>query len=51
MGAIFLQIKDRSSNIPKGESMLLVPVPTLDELSGLAQGAKKEGYRDRTDRV
>ena len=37
--------------IPKSEGMLLVPVPTLDELSGLARGAKKQGYRDRTDRV
>jgi AbrB family looped-hinge helix DNA binding protein len=37
--------------IPKGEGMLLVPVPKLEELSGLARGAKKEGYRDRTDRV
>ena len=37
--------------IPKGEGVLLVPVPKLDELSGLARGAKPEGYRDRTDRV
>ena len=37
--------------IPKGEGMLLVPVPTLGELSGLARGAKTEGYRDRTDRL
>jgi len=34
--------------IPKGEGMLLVPVPKLDELSGLARGAKTEGYRDRS---
>ncbi len=25
--------------------------PKLDELRGLARGAKAEGYRDRTDRV
>jgi AbrB family looped-hinge helix DNA binding protein len=37
--------------IPKGEGMLLVPVPKLDELRRLARGAKAEGYRDRTDRV
>jgi AbrB family looped-hinge helix DNA binding protein len=37
--------------IPKGEGMLLVPVPKLEELSGMARGAKPEGYRDRTDRV
>ena len=37
--------------IPKGESMLLVPVPRLEELSGIARGAKRTGYRDRTSRV
>ena len=37
--------------IPKGEGMLLVPVPSLHELSGLARGAKTKGYRDRVDRI
>jgi AbrB family looped-hinge helix DNA binding protein len=37
--------------IPKGEGMLLVPVPKVEELSGLACGANPDGYRDRTDRV
>lgn len=37
--------------IPKGEGVLLVPVPKRDDLSGLARGAKPKGYRDRTDRV
>jgi AbrB family looped-hinge helix DNA binding protein len=37
--------------IPKGEGMLLVPVPKLEELSGLARGAKRKGYRDRSDRI
>lgn len=37
--------------IPKGEGVLLVPVPKLDDLSGLARGAKPEDYRDRADRV
>lgn len=36
--------------IPKGEGVLLVPVPKLEDLAGLARGAKPEGYRDRTDR-
>jgi AbrB family looped-hinge helix DNA binding protein len=36
--------------ISKGDGMLLVPVPKLDELQGLARGAKRQGYRDRTDR-
>jgi hypothetical protein len=29
----------------------LVPVPTREELAGLARGAKRADYRDRTDRV
>lgn len=37
--------------IPKGEGVLLVPVPTREELTGLARGANAENYRDRTDRV
>ena len=37
--------------IPKGEGILLVPVPTLEELAGLARGAKPENYRDRTSRT
>jgi AbrB family looped-hinge helix DNA binding protein len=37
--------------IPKGEGMLLVPVPKVEELSGLARGANPDGYRDRTDRI
>jgi AbrB family looped-hinge helix DNA binding protein len=36
--------------IPKGEGALLVPVPKLEDLAGLARGAKPESYRDRTDR-
>jgi len=37
--------------IPKGTGMMLVPVPKLEELAGVARGAKPEDYRDRTDRV
>ena len=37
--------------IPKGDGILLVPVPRPEELYGLARGANPEGYRDRTDRV
>jgi len=37
--------------VPKGNGVLLVPVPRPEDLSGLARGAKREGYRDRTDRV
>jgi AbrB family looped-hinge helix DNA binding protein len=37
--------------VPKGEGMMLVPVPTLEEVFGLARGAKREDYRDRTDKA
>ncbi|MBF0093348.1 MAG: AbrB/MazE/SpoVT family DNA-binding domain-containing protein [Alphaproteobacteria bacterium] len=36
--------------IPKGEGLLLVPVPERGDLFGLARGAKPEGGRDREDR-
>ena len=37
--------------IPKGEGMLLIPVPELEDLIGVARGAKPNDYRDRSDRV
>ena len=37
--------------IPKGEGMLFVPVKMIEELAGMARGAKPEDYRDRTSRV
>ena len=37
--------------IPKGDGLLLVPVPERAALAGLARGAKPTGYRDRSDRV
>jgi len=36
--------------IPKGAGVLLVPVPTLEDLRGIAKGADPTGYRDRRDR-
>jgi AbrB family looped-hinge helix DNA binding protein len=36
--------------IPKGEGLLLVPVPKPEALAGIARGAKPEDYRDRQDR-
>jgi len=36
--------------IPKGNSVLLVPVPTEEEMFGIAKGAKSEDIRDRRDR-
>lgn len=36
--------------IPKGKGVLLMPVPELSELAGIAKGASVENYRDREDR-
>ncbi|MGI9215478.1 MAG: AbrB/MazE/SpoVT family DNA-binding domain-containing protein [Hydrogenophaga sp.] len=36
--------------IPKDKGVLMMPVPGLDELAGIAKGARKDGYRDRKDR-
>ncbi len=36
--------------IPKGKGVLLMPVPELEQLAGLAHGANTDGYRDRQDR-
>jgi len=36
--------------IPKGKGVLLMPVPELEQLAGIAKGARTEGYRDRQDR-
>lgn len=36
--------------IPKGVGVLMMPVPELADLAGLARGADTKGYRDRRDR-
>ena len=36
--------------IPKGAGVLLVPVPKLEDLAGIAKSAKPANYRDREDR-
>ena len=36
--------------ILKGNGVLVMPVPDLGELAGIAKGARKDGYRDRKDR-
>ena len=36
--------------IPKGHGVLVMPVPELRQLAGLARGASTAGYRDRKDR-
>lgn len=37
--------------IPKGKGVLVMPVPTREELRGIAKGADPKGYRDRSDRT
>jgi AbrB family looped-hinge helix DNA binding protein len=37
----------RLSFVPHGKHFVLVPVPTADELFGIAKGADPTGYRDR----
>ncbi|MDG5494024.1 AbrB/MazE/SpoVT family DNA-binding domain-containing protein [Niveispirillum sp. BGYR6] len=36
--------------IPKGNGVLVMPVPERDQLVGIAKGASTEDYRDRSDR-
>ena len=36
--------------IPKGKGVLIMPVPSLNELAGLAKGANTANVRDRQDR-
>ena len=36
--------------IPKGKGVLVMPLPDLSDLAGLAAGARDEDYRDREDR-
>ena len=36
--------------IPKGKGVLLVPVPKVEDLFGMAKGANPNDVRDRNDR-
>jgi AbrB family looped-hinge helix DNA binding protein len=36
--------------VPKDKGVLVMPVPELDDLAGIAKGARTTGYRDRKDR-
>lgn len=36
--------------LPKGKGVLVIPVPELKQLAGIAKGASKADYRDRQDR-
>lgn len=33
--------------VPRGRGVLMIPVPELDQLAGIARGARTDGYRDR----
>jgi len=35
--------------IPKGQGVLMMPVPQLEELAGIAKGVRTSDYRDRED--
>lgn len=37
--------------IPKGKGMLLMPVPELQNLAGMAKNANSKAHRDRKDRA
>lgn len=37
--------------LPKGDGVLLMPVPRLQDLRGIAPRARRSGYRDRDDRA
>ena len=41
----------RFAFIPRGASVLLVPIPKRESLKGLARGAAPTDPRDRSDRV
>ncbi|MGZ8159603.1 MAG: AbrB/MazE/SpoVT family DNA-binding domain-containing protein [Methylobacter sp.] len=36
--------------IPKGKGMLMMPVPSFEQLKGIASGADSSDFRDRDDR-
>jgi len=36
--------------IPKDKGVLMMPVPRLEALAGIAKGARKDNYRERKDR-
>jgi AbrB family looped-hinge helix DNA binding protein len=40
----------RFAFISRGNGVMLVPVPDVSDLIGIATGANPEGYRDRSDR-
>lgn len=37
--------------IPKGDTIVLAPIRSLDDMRGVLKGADPSDYRDRTDRL
>jgi AbrB family looped-hinge helix DNA binding protein len=35
--------------IPRGKGVLVMPVPELDQLAGIAKDARRDDYRNRKD--
>ena len=46
-----LQAGQKFSIIPKGDTIVLTPIRTLEEMRGFLKGADTSNYRDRTDRL
>ena len=36
--------------IPKGKGILIIPIPSFEQLKGMAAGADSTNFRDRDDR-
>ena len=36
--------------LPEGKGVLMMPVPTLEQLAGISNGVNKDNYRDRENR-
>ncbi len=46
-----LKPKQKLTVIEKDRMLVLIPQVTLDELRGIAKGAKTDDYRDKEDRM
>jgi AbrB family looped-hinge helix DNA binding protein len=44
------KVGQRLAFVPEGKHYILVPVPTVDEIFGIAKGADTSDYRDRYER-
>jgi AbrB family looped-hinge helix DNA binding protein len=46
-----LQAGQKFVILPKGDTIVLAPMHTLDEMRGRLKGADSSNYRDRSDRL